>query len=379
MSEAAYRKIAENVDAGAMTAPRVGGEFSPAFMRFLELLYTPEEAKIVRHLRLPVAILPGMTDLVESMRSADDIACAAGKSVGEVADALEALARKGAVIAVAGHYGLPGVPLLLNVHHFSEAVGPDDIEAGRLYEEFFVDDGFYKRYESSEKGTQVLRVIPVQRTLDSGQKILETEEAHRIIDAVSNISLVPCPCRTRTEKLGTRECGSHTPVGFCIMMETSALYFQSRGLGRPVSAEEAKRYFDSMQDLGLVGTTENYEDAGHNVICLCCQCCCSQLRGRTRWDNPGAVAPSNFVAESTDECVLCGTCVERCVFGAITVDEREWKSVVDAEKCMGCGVCTIACDVEALRLKRVERERPVPTARELAQRVAAENRGAPRP
>jgi ferredoxin len=312
------------------------------------------------------------------MLSADSLACATGKSVAEVTEVLDALARKGSVIGVAGHYGLPGVPLLVNLHHFTEAVGPDDVEAARFYQQFFVDDGFYKYYESSEMGTQVLRVIPVERTVESGQKILDTEEAHRIIDAVGDISLVPCPCRTRTEKLGTRECKSKTPVAFCIMMETSALYFQSIGVGRQVSAEEAKKYFDSMQDLGLVGTTENYEDVGHNVICLCCQCCCSQLRGRTRWDNPGAVAPSNFVAQSTDACVMCGACVERCPFGAITIDECEWKSVVDAKKCMGCGVCTIACDVEALRLTRVEREMPLPNARELAEKVAAENRAARR-
>jgi len=37
-------------------------------------------------------------------------------------------------------------------------------------------------------------------------------------------------------------------------------------------------------------------------------------------------------------------------------------------------VCAITCDQEALRLKRVEREQPLPTARELARTIAAENR-----
>ena len=200
-------------------------------------------------------------------------------------------------------------------------------------------------------------MIPVQRAVRPGQKILETEEAHKIIDAVSNLSLVPCPCRTRTEKLGIRECKSDTPVGFCIMMETSALYFQSIGVGRKVTAEEAKKYFDEMQELGLVGTTENFEEAGHAVICLCCECCCSQLRGRTRWDNPEAVAPSNFIADSSDDCIMLRHCVD-AASSCIALDEDQLKSVVDAEKCMGCGVCTITCDQEALRLKRVERERP---------------------
>jgi len=374
MSESAYLKIAENLDAGPMTAPKANGGFSPAFINYLALLYTPAEAEIVQHLKMPMAIAPSLADVAESMLSAEDIARAAGKSAAEVTDVLDPLARKGSVIGFAGNYGLPVFALLVNHHQFTEPVGPHDVEAAHLYQQFFIDEKFYKYYQSSEMGTQVLRVIPVERTLLSGQKILDTEEAHKIIDAVSNLSLVPCPCRTRTEKLGTRECKHHTPVGFCIMMETSALYFQNIGVGREVTAAEAKKYFDEMQDLGLVGTTENHEEAGHNVICLCCPCCCSQLRGRTRWDNPDAVAPSNFTAESSEDCLMCGKCVDRCVFGAITLDTRQLKSVVDGEKCLGCGVCTITCDQEALRLKRVDRQTPLPSARELAKTIAVENR-----
>jgi Pyruvate/2-oxoacid:ferredoxin oxidoreductase delta subunit len=375
MSDAAYLQVAKNIDAGPMTAPKVNGAWSPAFVQFLKLVYTPDEAEVVQHLKMPVGILSSMADLTESMLSAEDIARAAGRSAAEVAAVLDPLAQKGSIIGIAGHYGLPGVPLLVNLQQFTETVRPQDVEAGHLYQQFFINEGYYKYYESSEMGTQVLRVIPVERTLRSGQQILDTEEAHKIIDAVSHLSLVPCPCRTRTEKLGVRECKHDTPVGCCIMMEGSALYFQSIGVGRQVTAAEAKKYFDEMQDLGLVGTTENHEEAGHNVICLCCNCCCSQLRGRTRWDNPDALAPSNFVAESTDDCLMCAKCVERCVFGAIALDDREMKSIVDESKCMGCGVCTITCDQEAPRLKRVERERPLQSARELSKTIAAENRG----
>jgi Pyruvate/2-oxoacid:ferredoxin oxidoreductase delta subunit len=371
MSESAYLKIAENVDAGPLTAPKANGDFSPAFIRFLKLLYTPGEAEIVQYLTMPAAT--SLAEVVASMLSADDLARAAGKSAVEVTEVLDALVRKGSVIGFGGNYGLPLTHVLVNQLQFTKEIGPSDVEAVQLYQQFFIKDGFYKYYQNSEKGSRVVRVIPVQRTVRPGQQILETEEAHKIIDGVSNLSLVPCPCRTRTEKLGIRECKNDTPVGFCIMMEASALYFQSIGVGRQVTAAEAKRYFDEMQDLGLVGTTENFEEAGHTVICLCCQCCCSQLRGRTRWDNPQAVAPSNFVAESTDDCIMCGHCEERCFFGAITLDDQQLKSVVDAERCMGCGVCTIACEQEALRLKRVEREKPFPTAGELLGTIASEN------
>jgi ferredoxin len=364
MTDFVYRRIVENIDQGALTAPRAGGDFSRPFIEFLRLLYTPEQADVVQHLQMGV----------RSMRSAADLAGLTGKSADEVENLLAPLARDGRVMGFAGSYGLPAIPMFLNHHQFKAETGPHDLEAAKLYQQFFIQDGFYKYYESSEQGTQIMRVIPVQRSVREGQKILDSEEAHRIIDAVSNISLVPCPCRTRTEKLGIRECKQEYPVGSCIMVESSALYFQHIGVGKKVNAEEAKKYFDDMQDLGLVATTENYADAGHMVICLCCGCCCSQLRGRTRWDNPDAVAPSNFVAESTEDCVLCGTCEDRCFFGAITLDEDLGKSVVDANKCMGCGVCTLTCAHDAMRLKRLEREQPFPGPRELFKTVAVENR-----
>jgi Pyruvate/2-oxoacid:ferredoxin oxidoreductase delta subunit len=272
-------------------------------------------------------------------------------------------------------YALPPIQMILNHHQFREEIGPDDLAAAELYQQFFIRDGFYRFYESSVKGTQIMRVIPVKQTVRQGQQILDTEEAHKIIDAVEHLRLVPCPCRTRTEKLGVRECKDKFPIADCIMMETSAQYFELLDIGKKVTADEAKLYFDEMQGLGLVGTTENYEAAGHTVICLCCDCCCSQLRGRTRWENPDAVAPSNFVAESNEDCAMCGECVERCFFKAIRLDEENGRAIVDGDKCMGCGVCTLACAQDAMRLKRLEREMPYLGPRELFKKIARENRG----
>ncbi len=362
--DAFYLKIAEKIDEAPLTAPRVGGGFSKAFIKYLKLLYTPEEAELVQQLKMGMKLM-----------SAADIARAAGKSEDEVNNTLEPLAKKGHIIGFGENYAIPIMPLLLNIHQFQEKIGTDDLKAAKLYQKFFIKDGYYKYYESSEKGTQLTRVIPVKRTIEHGQKILDTEDAHKIIEAVDNIALVPCPCRTRTEKMGTRECKDRNPIGFCIMVEASAFYFEAVGLGKKVTAEQAKKYFDEMQDLSLVGTTDNYEDKSHTVICLCCECCCSQVRGRTRWENPIAVSPSNFVAEANEDCVLCGTCGDRCFFGAISLDDELGRAVVDAKKCMGCGVCTITCDQEALRLKRVERSHPFPASRDLFKQVALENKG----
>ena len=75
-------------------------------------------------------------------------------------------------------------------------------------------------------------------------------------------------------------------MGSCIFIGSTARSFMKLGLGRRVSKEQAISYLDEMVELGLIPTTENYIADPHGIICLCCGCCCSNVRGRTRWDNP---------------------------------------------------------------------------------------------
>ncbi len=364
-TEVTYQRIAEAIDNNPYGAPRVGGEFSTSFLEYLRMLFPPAAAELVQHLTMRSKSRP--------MTAAADIASLTGLSEGSVRETLDPLADRGYLLGFDGNYALPDIPLLLNAHNFQPEVGPEDLEAARLYQEFFIRDGFYRRYEGSDAGTPVMRVIPVQRAVEHEQRILDSEEAHAIIDACENICMVPCPCRTRTEKMGARECADRYPVGACLMCGFNAAYFQMRGIGQVVTQEQAKAYFDEMQELGLVGLTENYASSNHAVICLCCDCCCSQLRGRTRWDNPLAVAPSNFVPVATDDCVACETCVDRCFFGALSFDEEAGKVVADAEKCIGCGVCTITCAQEALRLARHDRYETFAESGDLYRTVAREN------
>ena len=71
---------------------------------------------------------------------------------------------------------------------------------------------------------------------------------------------------------------------------------------------------------------------------------------------------------------MCETCVDRCFLGALSMDEDAERPVVDPEKCVGCGVCTMACQTEALKLHRFERPtKPFETAIDLGITVAREN------
>jgi heterodisulfide reductase subunit A-like polyferredoxin len=63
------------------------------------------------------------------------------------------------------------------------------------------------------------------------------------------------------------------------------------------------------------------------------------------------LASSGYVSViERERCVGCGDCIEVCPFGAIV--DREGIAVIDMEACMGCGVCISRCGQDALSLVR---------------------------
>lgn len=67
------------------------------------------------------------------------------------------------------------------------------------------------------------------------------------------------------------------------------------------------------------------------------------------------LAPSGYIAQvDEDLCTACGTCVNACPFGAISLGEED--ITLDWQKCMGCGVCIDPCPNKARSLVRDERK-----------------------
>jgi Pyruvate/2-oxoacid:ferredoxin oxidoreductase delta subunit len=89
-------------------------------------------------------------------------------------------------------------------------------------------------------------------------------------------------------------------------------------------------------------------------ICNCCKCCCGGLASMVN-RGVGMMASSGFVAEINAElCADCGDCVKACPFLALKRNgegtQRDW------DRCMGCGVCELACSTGAISLARDERK-----------------------
>jgi len=367
MQETIYKKLAEKFDMFVTGAPKKGGDFSPAFLKYLGMLFTPEEAQLAAF--LSVAPL---------RMTAEEVAQRAGRPAGEVEQMLSHLVEKGAVLGFGGQYMLPIIPILVNHYPFRDTHDEDTLKAGNLYEEYYIKDGFYKFYESSAAGTPYRRAVPVDQSIAAGQQVLSHEEIDAFLDQANMgvYALAPCPCRNRKEKLGTRECNDKFPVASCVFVGMFGLLMIGRGDAKQVSREEVKKYLDEMRELGLVMMTDNAKEMKDGVICLCCGCCCSITRGLTRWDNPKAFARSNFVARVNDDCAACGTCVDRCMFNALSLGDGDNKVQIDEDRCMGCGVCTVTCPTEALRLERLEREPIFEDSPEMYSTVSAENEAA---
>ena len=118
---------------------------------------------------------------------------------------------------------------------------------------------------------------------------------------------------------------------------------------------EAIKITKEAAEIGLVHMTDNTAEDSH-ILCACCECCCGNLAGLTRLDNPRAIVRANFVSKiDEDLCIACGTCKERCKFDAITVGEY---AQVDPDACVGCGLCAVSCPESAIIMQYYERPLP---------------------
>jgi hypothetical protein len=223
MHEQAYVQIAEKVDKNYQTAPKPGDDLSQAFIAYLKIVYALEEADLVQHLFMPPVF-----------KTLEELADATGKSTDDVQNILTSLIEKGFILASKGQYCIPSIPRLLNLHMFYPDIHPKDLEAAKLYQQFFIKEKYYNYYGTSSKGTPMLRAIPINKTIHPEEKTLGADEAHQFIQGLQteDLQLVPCPCRTRTEKLDIRECRDKFPIGNCIFIEGAARHIEKFGNGQ---------------------------------------------------------------------------------------------------------------------------------------------------
>jgi len=327
------------------------GDPTGTYLMYLSLIYDEEAAEVVQHLEVfPKAV------------TANALAKKLNRGKKEITQILEGLAEN-FFLMKAGGFSLP-TPLMIYDGPFilKRTVEREDIkEFAQLSHKFFEKEGYYKNWETSYKGTPRARILTVSEEIEDRRSIIPIEEVYNIIEKNENFALIPCPCRRRADVEGGRKCKDKYPVYTCVLLgpTAEAILNLKDPETRRVSKEEVIKIVKEASELGLVHTTDNYSQS--NILCQCCECCCSLLAGLTRagLKNPKAIAKANYIATvNPDNCAACGTCIDRCKFSAITVEEI---AVINEDQCMGCGLCAVTCPNDAIIMKRIERE-PIPGA-----------------
>ena len=197
------------------------------------------------------------------------------------------------------------------------------------------------------------RVIPVDVSVEAKTHILDFESVSEVVKNAKTLAVTKCTCR-----LTARKCDR--PLETCIQVNNAAAYALARGTGRKIDVKEALDILRKAEEEGLIHVTMNRHKVDH-FICNCCPCCCQTMPVLIK-GGIHVVDPSRFRADiDRDLCTGCGTCHERCYFGAISWEDGEGSvSLADAEKCMGCGLCAVTCPEDAIGLIEARPEEFVP-------------------
>jgi len=238
--------------------------------------------------------------------------------------------------------------------HDSTAVATDaSREMLNLWKQYMVEEwtDFSRKFEEKLPGS-VMRVLPVNISIDLNTQILAFDDVKNLIDGAKNLAVTRCSCRTIDGA-----CGKELEV--CIQVDRAADYAIERGTGRQLSKEEAIELLKRCEEEGLVHVAENRRSLGH-VICNCCNDCCIYWPS-VRPELGIFAGPSRYKAwVDPEECIGCDLCLERCYFDALHVDGDQELAVVNADNCMGCGLCQVVCPTDAILMQEARPEEFVP-------------------
>lgn len=336
-------------DMYSVIAQKHGYPDSQLYRHLLEALMTPIEAEIGLALPKP----PGEITSQELSELLDS-------DLDTVNKTLESLFQKGVITAkdIKSRRGLRFTrgPFYMFMTTLSALdVDPTTSRLCKAWYEFAKAE-FYPDIAKMAKisNTDFGRVIPYYKAILNSPEILPHEDLREFVKE-SRMAVCNCSCR-QCMSAGGEPCKRTNNYEVCMNFGRSAEYILERGVGEAVSSQETLKIFDECEEKGLVHVL----DKDVATVCNCCSCCCFGLRTCVEYEVPFSkvVEKSRYVAKTNiDLCKGCQTCMERCQFDAIQMQEEKGsaisKAMVDVDKCFGCGACVISCPTGARTLELI--------------------------
>ena len=340
-------------------AEKLGYPGSASCIKFLRVLFTPEEGELLLEF-----LEPATCEQVAKRLNIDEK---------DLQEKLDDFKRRRLLFWGKIEYVFKfGIHVFFaRIPHAKEEYIPDGFwEAWREFHPEEIERfqrGFSKALDSPEStGVPSNRIIPYRLALTASPKvksenILWYEDMEQIFEHEEQIGIVECPCRKEFKNC-------ERPLMTCY-------YFAEHTLDRDINeystmkkltVAEATVYSDELEKGGLMHLMPNYAGAPDYVMCNCCECCCAVLKpailsGRLRQ----LYAPSRYLATvDLDKCVGCQDCVDRCFFNAIemrlTLDSKKKKAYIMNDNCMGCGSCIVGCKQGAVTFELVRPPEHIP-------------------
>jgi ferredoxin len=190
------------------------------------------------------------------------------------------------------------------------------------------------------------QMIPVHVELRSAQVVLSQPEMHELLEEADVIALGDCGCRKEAHVC-------EHPLDVCLAIDEEARDEITNHAWREISPDDALAVLERSHRAGLVHVAYRKPGEPITLICSCCTCGCNPLKRLVGRDYHEAITESAFVARfDPATCAGCGTCVERCPFGAFRSANGAERPEFRASACFGCGLCVSTCPAGVITFVR---------------------------
>lgn len=343
------RKFLHGLCATGMPKSESGAE-----IRILQKLFSPEEAEAVLYLRLgpePVEVI------AERM----------GRDPAEVGQLLKTMAEhcvirahpKGNAVHYEAMVWVPGI-MEISLRNATEQYARDYMEYMASLRAAF-DKTVEKPGPAQAPRIAYTRTIPVEESIAAGSKVLPHEHIAEIIEKAARPRAVQeCWCRSIKEMAGGH-CDKHATKEVCISFGAFAQNIIDAKAGREIDDAEFKAIMRTANEAGLVPLVALNTSSFTEILnlCNCCNCCCSSLSVKVANDGKNfgfGQAASGFIACIDED--ICAGCTRYCMEGCQTAAlyEENGISTLKTGRCIGCGLCVVACPQGAIALVRRKEE-----------------------